>query len=107
MVVVAALLPELPQPAAAKAKTTAMIAAIFTQAAARSGPRPQGPDHREIEALAVDHVARDPLHVLRRHLVELGEDLLRVGSPALEHFAPQPEHDQSLGRLELEDEAAL
>src|SRR5262249_5296828 len=64
-------------------------------------------DHREVEAVALDQVTRDPLDVLRRHLVDLGEDVLRVGCAALEHLAAEPEHDQALRRLELKDESSL
>src|SRR5690348_2289906 len=72
-----------------------------------SGRIVERPDHCQVEPVPVDQVAGDALDVLDGHLVELRHDRLDVGCPALEHLTAQPEHDQSLRRLELEDETSL
>src|SRR5205814_3445431 len=65
------------------------------------------PDHCEVRAPSSDHVARDPLNVLYGDLLELCEHFLGVRRPALQYLAAQPEHDQALRRLELEDEPSF
>src|SRR3954468_4056217 len=65
------------------------------------------PDERQAQAGAADHVLRDALHVLRRHGVEPGEQLLRLDRRALQDLAAQPEEDQPVRALRLQDEAAL
>ena len=50
---------------------------------------------------------RDALDVLGRDRVERVEHRLRLLGPALEHLAPQAEHDRPVRALELEHEPAL
>ena len=65
------------------------------------------PDHREVQALLADDVLRDALHVLERDRVDGGEHLVRLAELALEHLAPEAEHDHPLRVLERQDEPAL
>src|SRR5947209_6155805 len=64
-------------------------------------------DQRQVQRTAADHVPGDPLDVLGGDRVERRDHLVRLGRFAFEHLATQPEEDQPLRVLELEDEASL
>src|SRR5438067_788804 len=102
-VAVAVDFPPPPQPAATSARTATnagsvfLTASILLRVARRETTRAlreqlieaggvlERPDHREVQTPLSDQVARHSLDILRRHLVELGQDLLRLRRPALEH----------------------
>src|SRR5438874_2605416 len=67
----------------------------------------KGPDQRQIESVAADHVLSYALDVLGGDGVESFLNRLRIDGLALEHLAPQAEHDHPLRVLELEQKPAL
>jgi hypothetical protein len=101
VVVAADLLSPPPQPATRRTKTRAGVArstrGVYSALSADKLLRQElfeavriveRPDHGEIEATLFDQVARDALDLLGGDLVDLREDLFRVGRSAFEHLAP-------------------
>src|SRR6478609_4073387 len=64
-------------------------------------------DHREAQCLVGDQLLRDSLDVFCSDRLDAGEHFLRLRCRPLEDLAPEAEHDQPVGALDLEDEPAL